>query len=233
MRRWHFAWYPRLFVAGGLLALGALSPPIRGESLKITSSPPGAVVEINGAVVGTTPFLAAYPGSYFHKPHTVFGERLEHAMVLRISKDGYTLQQVTLTDGPLDWVGLTGKKHGKYFVLRADHFELKLDPVAAPHESSVGHVGPIHPKGSAGLTTAAADAPSDAQGNGTVVIASEPAAAEIYVDGKFVGQTPATIPMTAGAHRVLVRLNGEKDWERDLTVVKESQVALHAVLEKP
>jgi hypothetical protein len=39
--------------------------------------------------------------------------------------------------------------------------------------------------------------------------------------------------MTAGAHRVLVRSKGEKDWERDLTVVKESQVALRAVLEKP
>ncbi|HEY4879921.1 MAG TPA: PEGA domain-containing protein [Candidatus Acidoferrales bacterium] len=226
-RRW-----PK-FVAGGLLVL-AISPGAFGESLKINSAPAGAVVEINGAVVGTTPFRTDYPGCYFHKPHTVFGERLEHAMVLRISKDGYTLQQLTLTDGPLDWVGLTGKKHGKYFVLRSDHFDLSLEPVAIAVHSSAGHVGPIHPRGTAGFVETGSTVGSiDSGGSGTVVVASEPTGAEIYVDGKFVGQTPATIPLLAGAHRVVVKASGKKDWERELTVLKESQVALHAVLESP
>ena len=224
-------WYR--FVAGGLLVL-AISPGAFGESLKITSVPAGAVVEINGAVVGTTPFRTDYPGCYFHKPHTVFGERLEHAMVLRISKDGYTLQQLTLTDGPLDWVGLTGKKHGKYFVLRSDHFDLSLEPVAIAVHSSADHVGPIHPRGAAGFVETGSTVGSiDSGGSGTVVVASEPTGAEIYVDGKFVGQTPATIPLLAGAHRVVVKASGKKDWERELTVLKESQVALHAVLESP
>ena len=224
-------WYR--FVAGGLLVL-AISPGAFSESLKITSVPAGAVVEINGAVVGTTPFRTDYPGCYFHKPHTVFGERLEHAMVLRISKDGYTLQQLTLTDGPLDWVGLTGKKHGKYFVLRSDHFDLSLEPVAIAVHSSADHVGPIHPRGAAGFVETGSTAGStDSGGSGTVVVASEPTGAEIYVDGKFVGQTPATIPLLAGAHRVVVKASGKKDWGRELTVLKESQAALHAVLESP
>jgi PEGA domain len=60
-----------------------------------------------------------------------------------------------------------------------------------------------------------------------------PSEAEIYVDGKFVGQTPATIPLITGAHRGVVKSNGGKDWERELTVLKESQVALRAVLESP
>ena len=226
-RRWY------RFVGGGLLVL-AISPRVFGESLKITSAPAGAVVEINGSVVGTTPYRTDYPGCYFHKPHTVFGERLEHAMVLRISKDGYTLQQLTLTDGPLDWVGLTGKKHGKYFVLRSDHFDLNLEPAATPVHSSAEHVGPIHPRGATGFVdTGNAAGSSDPGGSGTVVVASDPAGAEIYVDGKFVGQTPATIPLLAGAHRVVVKSSGKKDWERQLTVLKESQVALHAVLESP
>jgi hypothetical protein len=225
--------YRNLLSAVSLLALASLAPAARGESLKISSSPPGAVVEINGSVVGTTPFRTDYPGSYFHKPHTVFGERLEHSMVLRISKDGYALQQITLTDGPLDWIGVTGKKHGKYFVLRADHFELKLEPVVIARESSVGRVGPIHPLGSAGLVDGGPGAGGDGGGSGTVVIASEPVSAEIYVDGKFVGQTPATIPLLAGAHRVVVKADGRKNWERELTVLKESQVALRAVLEAP
>jgi F420-dependent methylenetetrahydromethanopterin dehydrogenase len=64
-----------------------------------------------------------------------------------------------------------------------------------------------------------------------VAIASDPAGAEIYVDGKFVGQTPSTIPLVAGGHDVVVRAAGKKDWERELTVLKESQLTLRAVLE--
>jgi hypothetical protein len=57
--------------------------------------------------------------------------------------------------------------------------------------------------------------------------------AEIYVDGKFVGQTPSTIPLPAGTHHVEVKARGRMHWERDLTVVQESQVSLTAVLEMP
>jgi hypothetical protein len=58
-------------VAGGPLALAAVSPRAFAESLKITSVPVGPVVEINGPVVGTTLFHRNCPGCYFRKPHTV------------------------------------------------------------------------------------------------------------------------------------------------------------------
>jgi serine protease Do len=83
-----------------LLAMTALASRSRSEALNITSSPTGATVEIDGVVVGTTPFRVNYPGGYFHKTKTVIGTRLEHAMVARIYKDGFTVQEVTLTDGP-------------------------------------------------------------------------------------------------------------------------------------
>src|SRR6202789_1800731 len=128
-------------------ALWAVAPLARAESFSVTSSPAGAAVEIDGAVVGTTPFRVDYPGGYFHKTHVVFSARLEHRMVLRVSKDGYVLREITLTDGPFDWIGVTGKHHGKYYLLRADHYELKLEAVAVARESGVGRVGPIHPHG--------------------------------------------------------------------------------------
>jgi hypothetical protein len=37
------------------------------DKLHITSTPPGAVVEINGVAVGTTPLEKDFPGGYFHK----------------------------------------------------------------------------------------------------------------------------------------------------------------------
>jgi hypothetical protein len=225
MKATRCGWRRVLAAIGGVAALMAVAPRARAESFRVTSSPAGAAVEIDGAVVGTTPFQVDYPGGYFHKTHTVFSARLEHRMVLRVSKDGYVLQQITLTDGPFDWIGVTGKHHGKYFLLRADHYELKLEAVAVARETNVGRVGPIHPHGSELLGGGAAGE------TGSVAIASDPVGAEIYVDGKFVGQTPSTIPLPAGTHHVEVKARGRMHWERDLTVVQESQVNLKAILE--
>jgi len=79
------------------LVLLSLAPRTHAENLTITSTPPGATVEIDGNVVGPTPYQIEYPGAYFHKPHTVFGARLERSMTLRVSKDGYLTQEITLT----------------------------------------------------------------------------------------------------------------------------------------
>jgi hypothetical protein len=187
-------------------------------------------VEIDGVVVGTTPFTTEYPGGYFHKTHTVFATRLEHRMVLRVLKSGYAAQQMTITEGPFDWIGLTGKHHGKYFILRADHFALNLEPAAptVARESSGERAGPLHPRADAGYL----DSSGVGGGTGMVAISSEPGGAEIYVDGKFVGQTPSTVPLPAGAHHVEVKAAGRMHWERDLTVVKDGSVSLKAVLEE-
>jgi len=226
MAKW-VGWRKVLAAIAGVVVFVAIAPGVRAESFKITSTPAGASVEIDGAVVGTTPFEVDYPGGYFHKTHTVFSARLEHRMVLKVSKEGYVLQQITLTDGPFDWIGITGKHHGKYFLLRSDHYELKLEAVALVRATIEGRVGPIHPHG----TELRED---DATGaTGSVAIASDPAGAEIYVDGKFVGQTPSTIPLPAGTHHVEVKASGRMHWERDLTVVKESAVSLKAILQTP
>jgi PEGA domain len=40
------------------------------DTLKITSSPPGATVELDGVAVGSTPFEKNFPGGYFHRTRT-------------------------------------------------------------------------------------------------------------------------------------------------------------------
>jgi S1-C subfamily serine protease len=67
-------------------------------------------------------------------------------------------------------------------------------------------------------------------GIGSVAIASDPAGAEIYIDGKFVGQTPSTIRLASGAHRIEVKSQGKQNWQRDLEVLKDSELTLHPVL---
>ena len=213
------------------LALGSLT---RAETLTITSSPPGASVEINGGTAGKTPYKIEYPGGYFHKPHTVFSSRLDHSMTVKISLEGYVPEQVTLTQGPFEWVAINGRHHGSYFLLKSATFHIKLDPeyhasaaaTAGLPSTSIVRDGPILP---AAMVAMAAHETTAAE-IGRVSFTSEDSASEIYVDGKFVGQAPATINLSAGSHHVEVRAAGKQPWSRDLEVLKDSQLTLHPVL---
>ena len=98
------------------------------DTLKITSNPSGASVEINGVQEGTTPFEKDYPGGYFHKTKTSMGARLEHRMVARISLTGYATKEIPLTEGPMIWISLNGRNRGEYWLLKSDHFEVELQP---------------------------------------------------------------------------------------------------------
>jgi len=218
-----------------LAAFTALAPPTLAEHLTITSVPTGATIEIDGAAIGVTPYTIDYPSSYFHKPHTVFSSRLEHALILKIHKDGYTSQQITLTDGPLQWISMTGRRHGSYFLLKGGHFTFQLEQVSeanakTPVAPPGGHSGAgASSEQSGALMKASLEAAHTVAS--TVSFSSEPNGADIYIDGKFVGQTPATISVQPGPHVVLVKATGRKNWERDLEVLKDSQVALRPVLE--
>jgi serine protease Do len=99
------------------------------DTLKITSTPAGATVEIDGVLAGTTPFEKDYPGGYFHKTRTSMGARLEHAMVARISLTGYVTKEIKMTDGPMNWISLNGRNRGEYWLLKSDHFEAELQPI--------------------------------------------------------------------------------------------------------
>src|SRR5271170_1810319 len=216
----------------GLLAFFVLAPIGCAESFNITSAPSGANVEIDGALVGTTPFHTDYPGGYFHKTHTVFGARLEHAMTLRVSLAGYAAQQITITNGPFEWLSVNGKRRGNYFVLKSDHFDMKL---AGGAESATwigdARVGPVHPHAVA-TAAAASDDTEKTRGVGSVAILSDPAGAEVYVDGHFVGQTPATLHLASGAHRIELRAGGKRDWSRELEVIKDIEVTVRPVMEQ-
>jgi S1-C subfamily serine protease len=99
------------------------------DTLKITSKPSGATVEINGVIEGATPFEKDYPGGYFHKTRTSMGARLEHGMVARVSLAGYVTKEIHLTEGPMNWISLNGRNRGEYWLLKSDHFEVELQPV--------------------------------------------------------------------------------------------------------
>jgi len=64
----------------------------------------------------------------------------------------------------------------------------------------------------------------------TVSITSSCAAAEIEVDGAFVGNTPTTLQLPNGQHRIVVK-HGLKSWQRTLQVNGGSTISLNAPLQ--
>jgi PEGA domain len=66
----------------------------------------------------------------------------------------------------------------------------------------------------------------------TVDIKSTPDGAEITVDEKFVGSTPASLRLAAGDHKIKLEKSGFKTWERTLTVGMGATTMLNATLEK-
>jgi S1-C subfamily serine protease len=136
----------RAFLAALLLLLPAAAA---ADTLKITSTPSGATVEIDGVVVGTTPYTVKYPGGYFHGTKTIYGSLLQHPLRARISLRGYLTKEMLLTDGPMERVNTTGKVRQQYYLLKSDHFEFALEKVeevltGTPETpgGSAGHMAP-------------------------------------------------------------------------------------------
>ena len=125
---------PRIFSS---LLFGTLASPALTDKLEITSKPSGATVEIDGIPVGTTPFEKDFPGGYFHKARTVFGSRLKHPLVVRVSLVGFATKEVQITDGPMNWIDYHGRHHGEYWLLKTNTFHTDLEPISDVFTGSV------------------------------------------------------------------------------------------------
>jgi TPR repeat protein len=67
---------------------------------------------------------------------------------------------------------------------------------------------------------------------GLVNVKAEDDSYEIYVDGGFVGNTPAMVKLGEGAHVVEVKKPGFKDYRKQIKITEGSELTLRAVLEK-
>ena len=84
------------------------------------------------------------------------------------------------------------------------------------------------PAGSSMMNTAAL--PQISPGLGVTEITSDPDGAEIFLDDKFIGTTPATLHLTEGAHTLILKSEGHANWIRSINILKESTVTVKAAL---
>lgn len=67
---------------------------------------------------------------------------------------------------------------------------------------------------------------------GTVTVTSTPEGADVYADGDFVGNAPATLKLSPGKHTIRIVIQGYIGWEREIAVQAGSQLNVKATLEK-
>ncbi|HXY15074.1 MAG TPA: PEGA domain-containing protein, partial [Terriglobales bacterium] len=79
-------------------------------------------------------------------------------------------------------------------------------------------------------TLAATTNPPSAAAQSQLQISSDPAGADIEVDGNYVGNTPSTVAAAAGQHEISIKKNGFKPWQRKITV-SAGQINVAAQLE--
>src|SRR3989475_193706 len=125
------------FICCAALILLACPTRVVADKLQITSTPPGATVELDAVAVGTTPFEKDFPGGYFHKTRTSMGSRLEHPVVARISLAGYASKEIKLTEGPMNWISLNGRNRGEYWLFKSGHFNVELQPISEPFTGGI------------------------------------------------------------------------------------------------
>jgi serine/threonine protein kinase len=63
---------------------------------------------------------------------------------------------------------------------------------------------------------------------GTLLVASSPSGAQVLIDGQNRGQTPASIRLPAGPHRLVVTLNGDQRAEQTV-LVEEDQIVTRTI----
>jgi hypothetical protein len=82
------------------------------------------------------------------------------------------------------------------------------------------------------VTNAPAETQVGLSKSGFLNVKSQDDNCEVFIDGAFVGNTPAKVKLEAGTHVVEVKRSGFKDYRKSLQVSEGSELSLNAVLAK-
>jgi len=203
-------------------------------------TPADAVVELDGQLLKTVDGTAMKLMNFGTYQYTVKAPDYqmevgrievkdpENKHIIRVQlKSNFTQVTLTAPDGAEIWVN--GEKKGsgqwtgnlgagayKFEAKKAGHRDsqrtMTLDPAAGPQTIALAAPTPIY---------------------GKADISSEPALADIYIDGQKVGQTPFLASnLLVGSHSIKITRNGYADYTSTLTVKERETVSLVATMQK-
>jgi S1-C subfamily serine protease len=120
-----------------LFGFGSPIPSLAKDYLTINSQPSGATVELDGVVVGKTPYSVEMPGGYLRGSRSVFGKLLRNQIHLKLTLDGYLSKEMELANGPTPWLALNGTYHGDFWILKTATFNVTLEKAATSFTGNV------------------------------------------------------------------------------------------------
>jgi S1-C subfamily serine protease len=131
----------------------AVSPALNAkasDTVTIASDPPGARVEVNGKVIGTTP-LNWKVGNWALNPSKswALSKHLDTPLTMTLIKEGFVPRTISLTGAALRWVSLNGASSYVYYVIGSTTYNVKLQKVGDfLGGSPFNTLGPTDPGGS-------------------------------------------------------------------------------------
>jgi Trypsin-like peptidase domain/PEGA domain len=84
-----------------------------------------------------------------------------------------------------------------------------------------------------GVTGKSGELQRSSNGSGSIKILSNVDGSEIYIDNKFVGNSPSTLVVSAGSHKIRVEAGDHAAWEKELELSDGSQISVTANLGSP
>src|SRR6267143_6317075 len=84
----------------------------------------------------------------------------------------------------------------------------------------------------ANVATSADSTPATADPAASVTVKSNPDAADITVDGKYVGTTLSVLKLSSGDHTITIEKAGFKQWQRVISLAASATVNVEATMEK-
>lgn len=114
--------------------------------------------------------------------------------------------------------------------------DFKAQKIPAPgHTTPPEAITPLHTTNHLAAVTNtfnATSAPAASGKIGFVMVKGDDEAAEVFADGEFVGNIPAKLKLSEGAHVIEVKKAGFKDYQKKIKVGDSAELTLKVVLEK-
>jgi hypothetical protein len=128
-----------------------------------------------------------------------------------------------------DYAVLTSKFVGTTAVTPAQAAAAPASAATAPPAGSTAS----RAKGDSSALPANSSTACSSDTGACVSFFSDLAGADIYVDGKFVGDTPSMLVLSPGAHEVRMEETNRKPWTRTLETSAGGNISLRATFEAP
>jgi S1-C subfamily serine protease len=207
------------------LPLAEASTVRQGESVVAIGNPGDAMLfsVTKGIVSAVGPFDAAGPGTWIQtdapiNPGNSGGPLLNaRGEVIGINSQKLVKKNITGIGFALSASDLLHVLHRFY------------PPAPKPTENVSSSPETKLPSGATLVNTASGTQTSSSLG--LTVISSDPDGAEIFLDDKFVGTTPASLRIPEGSYHLVLKSVHHSDWSRSINILKDSTVTVKATLE--